>query len=350
MNKILCPIRENLIGGPGHQMYGVNYFEKVSNGQVVPIIFAFSQSKYGKKEFWEFNFKIAWKALTTQHDALYYGIDPDNLVLLCFLKQLGIYRKPIFCWQYTAIKKTNSTIKNFILKLYHNAFNKIFMITEDHVPTSYAEGILKSGKLQYMPWGEDLDYIDQLKVEKKTIFTFISTGKAHRDYETMIKAMSKVSNARLKMYVSPNWGGQCVDIEKLEKEKTDNVELFVVNRPLSYKEIFSDLLQSHCALCICKPVDFGVGYTQVLDSLACGLPCILTWNKDNPINIDEEKVGYTVPPMDVDALAIAMQKIVDETDITEAMRKNSRKLVEEKYNIVKTAQIVVNIILGEINT
>lgn len=165
----------------------------------------------------------------------------------------------------------------------------------------------------------------------------------------MIKAMSKVSNARLKLYVSPNWGGQRVDLEKLEREKNDNVEVFVVNRPLSYKEIYTDLLQSHCALCICKPVNFGVGYTQVLDSLACGLPCILTWNKDNPIDIDEEKVGFTVPPMDVEALAKAMQKMVDESDITKEMSINSRKFVEEKYNIEKTAQIVANIILGEID-
>lgn len=349
MYKILCPIRENLINGPGHQMYGINYFEKVSNGKVVPIIYAFKQLKYGKKEFLRFNIMLAWKALTIQHDALYYGIDPDNLVLLCLLKQLGIYRKPIFCWQYIAIKKTNSNIKNYILKLYHNAFNKIFMMTEEHVPESYAEGIIQRGKLQYMQWGEDLDYINQIKVEKKPEFTFISTGKAHRDYETMIKAMSKVSNARLKLYVSPNWGRQKIDLEKLEREKNDNVELFVVNRPLSYKEIYTDLLQSHCALCICKPVNFGVGYTQVLDSLACGLPCILTWNIDNPIDVDKEKVGYTVPPMDVDALAKAMQLMVDEKDKIVSMSKNSIKLIEKKYNIERTAQIVVTLIFDEMH-
>ena len=349
MKKILCPVKESVIDGPGHQMYGINCFEKVSKGEIVPILYPFKQSTYSKWEVFRLNFQIARKALTTKHDAFYYGIDPQNLVLLGVLKRLGIYRKPMFAWKYTVIRHTNSILKDTILKIYYNAFNKIFMITENHIPETYAEGIVMDGKLEYMTWGEDLDYIDKLKVEKSPVFTFISTGKAHRDYETTLKAFSKVKNARLKLYVSPSWGGQTVDMEELEKDSSDNVELFVVKNHLNYKDIYLDLLRSHCALCICKPVDFGVGYTQVLDSLACGIPCILTWNKDNPIDLDKEGVGVTVPPMDEYSLASAMQKMVDETDSIAEMSRMGRKLVEEKYNIEHTTQKVLETILNEIN-
>ena len=349
MKKILCPIKESLIDGPGHQMYGINCFEKVSNGEIIPIVYPFKQSTYSKWEILGLNLQIAWKALTTQHDAFYYGIDPQNLVLLGVFKRLGMYRKPMFAWKYTVIKHTNSNLKDTILKLYYNAFNKIFMITENHIPETYAEGIVKNGKLEYMTWGEDLDYINKLKVEKNPVFTFISTGKAHRDYETTLRAFAKVKNARLKLYVSPSWGGQTVDIEKLEKESSGNVELYIVKQHLTYRDIYIDILHSHCALCICKPVDFGVGYTQVLDSLACGIPCILTWNKDNPIDLDKEGVGITVPPLDINSLSNAMQKMVEESDAIAEMSKKGRKLIEEKYNIEHTTQKVLEIITSELN-
>jgi len=350
MKKILCPIRENLIDSPGHQIYGINYFKKITNGEVVPIIYPYKQTSYSRTEKLVLNIKIAWKALTTKHDAFYYGIDPeDNLLLLGFLKSLFIYRKPMFAWKYTVIKHTNSLFKDMILKFFYNAFNKIFMITENHVPETYAEGIVKEGKLLYVLWGEDLNFIDKLEIEKKTEFTFISTGKAHRDYDTMIKAIKKVPNARLKLYVLPNWGGQNVNLELLNNNKPENVELFIVKKRLNYKEIYLDLLQSHCALCICKPVNFGVGYTQVLDSLACGLPCILTWNKDNPIDLNSKKVGFTVPPSDVDALVVAMRKMVEDKDTYEKMSHSARKLIEEQYNIEITSKTVSRIILEEIN-
>lgn len=337
-----------MINAPGHQLYGVRHFKQVSKEDIQPIIYSFEQPNFGSWVTLKLNIKFVCKALTTKHDALYYGIDPQNLVLLCLLKRLGLYRKPMFAWKYTAIKKTGSFFKDAVLKLYYNAFNKIFMITEDHIPETYAAGIVKEGKLEYMKWGEDLDYIDQLKTEKIQEFTFISTGKAHRDYETLLNAFAKVKNARLKLYVSPNWGGQVVNLDKLNNIASENVVLFVVNKPLTYKDIYIDLLKSHCSLCICKPVNFGVGYTQLLDSMACGLPCILTWNKDNPIDIDEKGVGITVPPLDHEALAIAMQKIVDNKDNTGKMSEKCRKLVEEEYNIKHTAKNIVKIIIEEI--
>ena len=117
MKKILCPVKESLIDGPGHQMYGINCFEKVSKGEIVPILYPFKQSTYSKWEVFRLNFQIARKALTTKHDAFYHGIDPQNLVLLGVLKRLGIYRKPMFAWKYTVIRHTNSILKDTILKI-----------------------------------------------------------------------------------------------------------------------------------------------------------------------------------------------------------------------------------------
>ena len=337
-----------MIDAPGHQLYGVKHFNQVSNEDIQPIIYSFEQPNFGSWVTVKLNIKFVFKALTTKHDALYYGIDPQNLVFLCLLKRLGLYRKPMFAWKYTAIKRTGSFFKDAVLKLYYNAFNKIFMITENHIPETYAAGIVKEGILEYMLWGEDLEYIDNLQNEKESEFTFISTGKAHRDYDTLVKAMAKVTNARLKLYVSPSWGGYKVDVRDLMQYANNKVDFFVVKKPLTYKEIYLDMLKSHCSLCICKPVNFGVGYTQVLDSLACGLPCILTWNKDNPIDVDKEGVGITIPPSDIDALAKVMQKMVDDEAGFISMSKNARNLIENKYNIVQVAEKVLSFILQEI--
>ncbi len=347
MKKILCPIRESMINAPGHQVYGITFFDKISKGNVEQLVYAFKQTNYNRSITLWLNLKLTWKALTIKHDALYYGIDPQNLLLLSFLKRLHMYNKPMYAWKYTVIKKKPSWWKNLIIKWHYNAFNKIFMITENHVNESYSEGLINKGKLVYMHWGEDLEYIDKIKIDKRKEFTFISTGKAYRDYETVVKAMSNVSNARLKLYVAPDWGGMSVDTNSLMKMSSGNIDFVVIHDLIPYRDIYIDMLRSHCSLCICKPVNFGVGYTQVLDSLACGLPCILTYNKDNPIDVDKEGVGVTVPPMDINSLTKAMQKMVDDKDLVEKMSIEAKKFVEREYNIEKTAEEVLNYILEE---
>ena len=208
------------------------------------------------------------------------------------------------------------------------------MITESYVDDSIRAGIVRNGLLKYMRWGEDLDYVDKFKTTRDEVFTFITTGKAYRDYDTVCAAFEKVNSARLKVFTANGWGGY--DYKAiLDKYRNPNIEVYYTNgmsgNVMDY--LYSEMQKSHCALVICQKVKFGVGYTQVLDSMACSLPVIATFNPGNPIDIDKEGVGCTVPACDLEALAKAMQRMVDDAEWHNSCSKAARKLVEKDYNL-----------------
>lgn len=342
MIKVLFPIRDILVGAPGHLLFGANYFNKVSKGSVEVIYYPYRQQKFDKLTTLRLNFQIALKALMSKHDALYYGTDPSNLVILAILKKMGIYKKPMYAWKYSIIHKSENRLKNIVKSVLYNSFSKIFMITENHVPESYAEGIVHKGQLQYMKWGEDLGFVDSLNERKNDKFTFISTGKAHRDFVTLFAAFRKIEGVCLKIYAPYQWGD--LNYKEQLKDTPANTEVVFVGKEITLEHIFRDMKRSHCALCICEDINFGVGYTQILDSLACGLPVIWTQNKDNPIDVEREGVGLTVHAGSVDDLEKAMKKMMIESDKTNEMVKKARTLIEDKYNIELVATEIVGYI------
>lgn len=338
---ILCVFNEKFKNAPGHLKFAATNFKKVAKEEFnreINVDYIYHGSKTNLKQLTSLTLKI----LNTKHDILYYGTDPSILIPISILKLLGIYRKPMFAWKYAEIERTKSKINNIIKWILYSGFNKIFMITESHVEASVNHGLIKSNQLKYLKWGEDIEFIDRCKVKKNDTFTFISTGKAHRDFATILKAFSKISNkARLILYLPEKWGEYNYSKE-VGNINIPNVNIIRIGKGgVTLEKIYKDLFQSHCSLCICKPVNFGVGYTQILDSMACGVPVIWTYNKDNPIDVEHTHTGIFVAPEDTDALAGAMDKMIVNHSYTEKMSTNARKLIENEFNIKNVAENVL---------
>lgn len=350
---ILCPVATDPKKVPGNQLFGSNYFEQVAKedfGKEVKVKYLrFDQKNYGSLHTCFLNVLLAYKIMRTKHDLVYYCTDPVPLFLLAFLHTIGIYRKPIIAWKYIAINHTGNWLKDQIKKFSYKGFYKLFMVTEKHVKDSIKEGLIDGNKLIYKKWGEDLIYVDKLKADKSDKFTFITTGKAYRDFKTLCEAFGKVKNASLKIFTAKEWG-PFKYTDYLNTVNNPNIEiayaedLIKVNgggyeTVLDY--LYSEIHKASCAVSICRPVNFGVGYTQVLDSLACSIPVIATWNKDNPVDLDKYKVGMTVKAEDADDLARVMNYMVTHPDECSKMGINGRHLVEQEYNIRNTAHEVL---------
>lgn len=348
---ILCPIEEGLKNAPGHLYFGSNLFEEEAKkmGKEIEVkLLYYRQKKFSAYRTLILNIILAARIICTRHDVLYYGTDPVNLFLLSLMKDLGVYRKKMYAWKYTKIESDGSKIKALFKRLLYNPFTRIFMITESYVDDSIRAGIVRNGLLKYMRWGEDLDYVDKFKTTRDEVFTFITTGKAYRDYDTVCAAFEKVNSARLKVFTANGWGGY--DYKAiLDKYRNPNIEVYYTNgmsgNVMDY--LYSEMQKSHCALVICQKVKFGVGYTQVLDSMACSLPVIATFNPGNPIDIDKEGVGCTVPACDLEALAKAMQRMVDDAEWHNSCSKAARKLVEKDYNLRNMSRDIVEMIFSD---
>ena len=345
---ILCPVDEMLKGVPGYLLYGIPYFEAI--GQQLGLhlevkILYYRRGGYSVWTLLKTNLLLAYRILTPRHDVLYNMIDPDYLFLLTLFRKVGLYRKKMVAWKYTVISRTDRWWVNLLKRHFYNSFERLFMLTASHVEKSREAGLVQADKCLYMKWGRDLAYVDGIDVQPDEAFTFISTGIAYRDFDTLCRAFAKVKGARLKIIAVKAWGdadyATCLD-----QVHDPHVEVIYVDNAKDRKGVvryvYEEMKRSHVALSICQDVPFGVGYTQILDSLACSLPVITTYNVDTPIDVDQEGVGVSVPAYDVDRLATAMQRFVDNQAFWSACRQRARQLIADHYDIRQVARQVLS--------
>lgn len=345
---ILALVSKKFENSPDHLKYGAEHMQEVSYsiGKPCKVKIRYFKDQNGILQF----LNILWLVISNRHDILYYTTDPSPLILVALLKKIKLYNKPMYAWKYVALSPKKNKLSCLLQKCLYDAFNMIFMMTESHVRESVDNGIITSSRCMYMKWGEDVDYIDSLPcLPNNDVFTFISTGKAFRDFDTLCKAFNVIKGARLKIFTNKTWGNINYK-EVLDKYKNPNIEIIYSNQIVKgqYNSVldylFAQMKASDCAVIICKDVDFGVGYTAVLDSMACGLPVIATWNKDNPLDIDKEGIGDTVPVYDVKSLQKMMQKYVD-NNIAQSKGERGKQMILDIYNIRRVANDVLRIMI-----
>ena len=309
---ILCPVDEMLKGVPGYLLYGIPYFEAIGQQLGLHLEVKILYYRRGGYSVWTLvrtNLLLAFRILTT------------------------------------VISRTDRWWVNLLKRHFYNSFERLFMLTASHVEKSREAGLVQSDKCLYMKWGRDLAYVDGIDVQPEETFTFISTGIAYRDFDTLCRAFAKVKGARLKIIAVKAWGdadyATCLD-----QVHDPHVEVIYVDNANDRKGVvhyvYEEMKRSHVALSICQDVPFGVGYTQILDSLACSLPVITTYNADSPIDVDQEGVGVSVPAYDVDRLATAMQRLVDDQVFWQSCRHQARQLIEKDYDIRQVARQVLS--------
>lgn len=347
---VLCPVDRMLQGVPGHLLYGIPYLEEEASRQGLPLqvrYLYYTRRGYSRWMLLKLNLLLACRILMIRHDVLYNMIDPDYLFLLALLRRIGLYRKRMFAWKYTAISPTGSWVGDAMKRLFYNQFERLFLMSESHVQRSADGGLVPRERLQYMRWGRDLQYVDAIPASREEPFTFITTGIAYRDFETLCQAFAKVKGARLKILTVRSWGG--VDYAAyLDTVTNPDISVIYVDnskdRAAVVRSLFQQMKQAHVALSICQDVSFGVGYTQILDSLACSLPVIATYNVDSPMDLEQLKVGLTVPAYDVEALAKAMQQMVDDKTLYESYALQARKVVEDQYDIRSVTREIIKVL------
>ncbi|NQS90339.1 glycosyltransferase [Patescibacteria group bacterium] len=81
----------------------------------------------------------------------------------------------------------------------------------------------------------------------------------------------------------------------------------------------------------------------LMEAQAVGLPAISTFHSGIPEIVLDDKTGFLVPERDVDALAEKLQYLIEHPEIWPEMGKCGRRFVEEKYDIEKLNQRLVEI-------
>ncbi len=80
--------------------------------------------------------------------------------------------------------------------------------------------------------------------------------------------------------------------------------------------------------------------TILLEAMAMGTPCISTDVTGIPEVLREGETGLSVPQRDVEALAAACERLLDDAELGVQLARNARRQVEEKFDIVTNASLI----------
>lgn len=87
----------------------------------------------------------------------------------------------------------------------------------------------------------------------------------------------------------------------------------------------------------------------VLESMACGVPCIATNVSDNNKIIDHNKSGYIVELEDIESLSTYMHNLLNNPEQLQQFSQNARKVMVEKFSSIKLAENMCKIYLNTAN-
>ena len=180
---------------PGHILYGLTHFNKYG---ITPILHPFRRfSSRLKLSFYNFFEIIRCKET---YDLL-YGTSFYGLELIIFCRALGLFRKPIAIWHHQAVVRNPNPIKNIISRFYYKGIDQMFFFSRTLINDSLQSGKVTADRLHLIHWGADIDFYDYLRQHLpatgsgKQEKAFITTGKEHRDFATLLKAFAETGPA-----------------------------------------------------------------------------------------------------------------------------------------------------------
>ncbi len=284
------------------------------------------------------NLHCLLKALRTPHDLLYVPSNVEVVSLLIVLRSLRIYPKPVIRWKYTPCHLTGNILKDKILRFYYKGFDKVFFLSEAHARQSVKSGILKDSQASLLEYGVDIQWYDTFR---KELFdpqpVFISTGRENRDFKTLIEAL-KITGNSLTIYTTRQHGeNEYYSYLDAIRRKEKNIRVLFSNelgmKPDSVLRIINEqVAHSFAVLICCKAVNYGVGFTNLLEALPLGKPVIITENKDMPIDVEKEGIGLKVKPYDIHGWVNAVNYLLSHPEEAKKMGQRARALAEERFN------------------
>lgn len=178
---------------------------------------------------------------------------------------------------------------------------------------------------------------DESKKELKTVlaiqetdFVFVYVGRLVGDkgINEMVSAFSKLqSEVPYAKLLLVGWKEDMLDPLKPETAQTidNNPNIMFVGYQADVRPYFA------ISDCLVFP-SYREGFPNgVMQAGAMGLPCIVSdINGCNEIII-KDKNGIIIPPKDIDAIKIAMQKMMIEKDKFQIFKSNARKMIVERY-------------------
>ena len=283
--------------------------------------------------------KATWKILTCRrhYDVLYAthtrGIEP-----IILLHAIGLYRRRIVVWHHQPIVKAKSWLREALARLFYKGMDHMIFFSEKLIRDSIKSAKADPARMSMVHWGADLAFYDSLRPDGESPCPFISTGKELRDYRTLTEAFNH-TGAALTLYTQKEQQGTFTNLEI-----KDNIDLNFGTRLMPY-ELSLLVAQSECVCICCKPSNYTVGLTTVVEAMALGKPILCTRNLQMPMDLEAEGCGIWLEPYDREGWERAIRYITGHPEEAREMGRKGRLLAEKYYNVEQCAREVPPLLL-----
>lgn len=258
-------------------------------------------------------------------------------VAMCF----SGYRGKVVLWWHSDVVKQKKLLmlyRPFLLKLLRRA-DIVIAATQGHIDNSpYLTGY--RDKCVVIPYGVDRHILEKSNIvvagqlnNKSTECSVLYVGRLvyYKGCDVLLKAFAKVQGARLRMIGDgPLLSSLVGQAKKLGlTEKVDFISF------LDDDGLAEELAK--CDFLVLPSVERSEAFGLVqIEAMAFGKPVI---NTDLPggapmVSLDGI-TGLTVPPNDPDALATAIQLLIDEPELRERFGKAAYKRAREEFSMDK---------------
>lgn len=186
--------------------------------------------------------------------------------------------------------------------------------------------------------GVDLDYYMVLPLPKEVSFLMVGRllrDKGVREYAAaarLIKREHPMIKFRLAGRLDDNFTA-------IRKEELNG---WVQDGIIDYMGTVEDIRTANAEASVCVLPSYREGTPRsVLESMAMGRPVITTDVPGCRQTVQENVNGFLVPPRNVESLATAMQRFINEPSLLPIMGQASRRIAEEKYDVHQVNRVIL---------
>ena len=162
----------------------------------------------------------------------------------------------------------------------------------------------------------------------------LSVGEliSRKNYKTAIDVIAKLDTEQLCYYIC----GQGV----LRSE----IEEYAKARGVSDSVVFLGYRRDIPQICACADVFLHTSYQEglpmaVMEAMACGSPIVASQIRGNVDLIEDGVDGFLCDPQDVDSFAEKIQRVLDEPDLAEELRRNGLQNIKSFDMSIVTKQL-----------
>jgi glycosyltransferase involved in cell wall biosynthesis len=214
-------------------------------------------------------------------------------------------------------------------------------VTHAFIEHFHRERGIPRERLSFLPNGADTErlrplprdesFARRMGVGDRKVFTFAGTHAPYQGLPVLLEAAKLLRHRRDIVFLLVGDGPLRRSlIEQAEREKIDNV-LF---RSSPFEEMHQLMSITHASLVLIRSLAISrkMRLSKAIPPLACGIPLIYAgWGETAEI-VEREGVGLTVEPEQPAALAHAVERLVDEPGLRDAMGARGRALAERDFS------------------